>query len=140
LLPGAVVPTKAALTAYWKKAAKEALAYLGRRPLKLVRHVAGTTFFHKGPLPPVPPAVHQLHIERTTGGEGIRLWVDSLEGLLGLLEMGVIELHPWGATVDDIEHPDLLAFSLEPDEANGWTVVAEAALKMRDLLQAETLD
>jgi len=140
LLPDAVVPSREQLTAYWRKAAKDALAYLGRRPLKLVRHVAGRTFFHQGPLPPVPSTVHQLSVEKTTGGEGIRLWVDSLEGLLGLLEIGVIELHPWGATIDDIEHPDLLAFSLEPDAANDWTVVAKAALAMRELLAAETLD
>ena len=38
--------------------------YLGRRPLKLVRHSHHTTFYHKGPLPPVPDAVHQLRIEK----------------------------------------------------------------------------
>jgi bifunctional non-homologous end joining protein LigD len=91
-------------------------------------------------LPPVPKAVHQLRIEKSTGGEGIRLWVDSLEGLLGLLKIDVVELHPWGATVDDIERPDTLAFGLEPDDANDWKFVVQTALKMRDLLKAESLD
>ncbi len=140
LVPDAVVPSKEDLTAYWKKVAKEALAYLGRRPLKLVRHVEGTTFFHQGRLPPVPDAVHQLRIETRAGGEGTRLWVDSLEGLLGLLEIGVVELHPWGSTVDDIERPDTLVFALEPDDAVDWKFVAETALRMRDLLKAESLD
>ncbi len=116
-VPDAVVPSKEQLTAYWKKVAKEALAYLGRRPLKLVRHVEGTTFFHQGRLPPVPDAVHQLPVVTRAGGEGVRLWVDSLEGLLGLLEIGVVELHPWGSTIDDLERPDTLVFALEPDEA-----------------------
>src|SRR5262249_6014754 len=122
-LPNAVVPSRDALTAYWKTVAKDALVHLARRPLKLVRHVAGQTFFHQGALPPVPDAVHQLRIETRAGGEGVRLWVDSLDGLLGLLEIGVVELHAWGATTDDIERPDLLAFALEPDEANDWAFV-----------------
>jgi bifunctional non-homologous end joining protein LigD len=48
LLPDAVVPTKEELAAYWAGVHKRALEYLGRRPLKLVRHVHGTTFYHKG--------------------------------------------------------------------------------------------
>jgi bifunctional non-homologous end joining protein LigD len=139
-LPDAVVPSKEQLATYWRKVAADALDHLGRRPLKLVRHVGRTTFYHKGPLPPVPKAVHQLRIEKSTGGEGIRLWVDNLEGLLGLLEIDVVELHPWGATVDDIERPDTLAFGLEPDDANDWKFVVQTALKMRDLLKAESLD
>ena len=46
LLPDAVVPTKEALAAYWTKVADRALQHLGRRPLKLVRHTNGSTFYH----------------------------------------------------------------------------------------------
>jgi bifunctional non-homologous end joining protein LigD len=140
LVPDAVVPSKEQLTAHWRRVAKEALAYLGRRPLKLVRHVEGITFFHQGRLPPVPDAVHQIRIETRAGGEGVRLWVDSLEGLLGLVEIGVVEIHPWGSTVDDIERPDTLVFALEPDDGIGWKFVVETALRMRELLKAESLD
>jgi bifunctional non-homologous end joining protein LigD len=136
----AVAPSKKELTAYWKKVAPHALEHLGRRPLKLVRHVQGKTFFHYGPLPAVPESVHQVPIEKREGGEAIRLWVDSLEGLLGLLEIDVVEIHPWGATIDDIERPDTLAFALEPDDAIDWKFVVETALGMRELLTAEGLD
>jgi bifunctional non-homologous end joining protein LigD len=140
LLPDAVAPSKNELAAYWKRVATDALPYLGRRPLRLVRHVDGKTFYHQGSLLPVPDAVHQLRIEKREGGEGVRLWVDSLEGLLGLLEIDVVELHPWGSTIDDIERPDGLAFALDPGEGVDWKFVIETALKMRDLLRAEGLD
>jgi bifunctional non-homologous end joining protein LigD len=65
LLPDAIVPTKVELAAYWAKVHKRALEHLGHRPLKLVRHVHGTTFYHKGPLPKhIPDSVHQLHMQK----------------------------------------------------------------------------
>ena len=59
LLPDAVTPSKEELREYWAKVWKRALPHLGRRPLKLVRNVRGTTFYHMGKLPPVPEAVHR---------------------------------------------------------------------------------
>lgn len=140
LLPDAVVPSRDELARYWTRVWREALVYLGRRPLKLVRHTHRTTFYHMGPLPPIPQAVHQLRIEKREGGAGVRLWVDDLAGLLGLVEIGAVELHPWNATVDDIEHPDTLVLDLDPGGGIGWELVVETAFAMRDMLAAEGLD
>jgi bifunctional non-homologous end joining protein LigD len=140
LLPEAVAPSKQELAAYWGRVRKRALKYLGHRPLKLVRAVHGTIFYHKGGLPEIPAAVHQMKIEKREGGEGTRLWVESVEGLLGLVAMDAVELHPWNATVDDLEHPDRLVFDLDPGDGVAWEFVVETALKMRDLLQTEGLD
>jgi bifunctional non-homologous end joining protein LigD len=137
LYPEAVVPSDDQLAAYWRAVGNDALKYLGRRPLKLVRHVRGKTFMHQGPFPPVPDAVHQLKIEKATGEEGVRLWVDSLDGLLGLLSIDVVEIHPWGATVDDIEHPDMLVIDIDPGEGVEWAFVTETALSLRDMFKAE---
>jgi bifunctional non-homologous end joining protein LigD len=140
LLPDAVVPSDEQLAAYWTKVADRALPHIGRRPLKLVRHVKGTTFYHMGPLPPVPDAVHQLKIEKRKGGEGTRLWVDDLAGLLGLIEIGVVEIHCWGARVDDIERPDMLVFDLDPGHGIGWEFVVESAFRLREILAGVGLD
>ena len=53
LLPDGVVPTQDRLTQYWRAVAADALPNIARRPLKLVRHERGTTYYHKGRLPPV---------------------------------------------------------------------------------------
>ena len=140
LLPDAVAPTKAELMAYWRKVEKQALEHLGCRPVKLVRNVNGTIFYHKGPLPPVPKAVQRLQVQKREGGEGVRLWVDSLEGLLGLVEIGAVELHPWNATVDDIEHADRIVIDLDPGEGVAWEFVVETALAMRELMKSEGLE
>jgi bifunctional non-homologous end joining protein LigD len=140
LLPDAVVPSKEELAAYWRKVARRALPYLTNRPLKLVRHSRGTTFYHKGRLPPLPAEVHQLRIAKREGGEGVRVWVDSLAGLLGLVEIGVVEVHPWAAKVDDYERADHLVLDLDPGAGIAWEFVVETALRLRDLLEAEGLD
>ncbi|TIR79694.1 MAG: DNA ligase D, partial [Mesorhizobium sp.] len=134
LLPDAVSPSKDELVRYWSLVADQALVHLGRRPLKLVRHAFGATFYHKGPLPEIPAAVHQLRVEKREGGEGTRVWVDDLDGLLGLVEMDAVELHPWNATVDDIEHADRIVLDLDPGEGVEWAQVTETALALRDIM------
>lgn len=138
LLPEAVAPSKEELAEYWTRVWKKALPHLGHRPLKLVRHVHGTTFYHKGPLPKeIPAAVHQLCIQKREGGQGTRLWVDSLDGFLGLVGIGAVELHPWNATVEDFEHADRIVIDLDPGEGVDWNAVVETALDLRTLMKRE---
>jgi bifunctional non-homologous end joining protein LigD len=66
-----------------------------------VRQVKGATFYHMGPLPEIPAAVRQLRLEKRKRGTGTRLWGEDLAGLLGLVETGVVEIHPWGAKIDE---------------------------------------
>jgi DNA ligase D-like protein (predicted ligase)/DNA ligase D-like protein (predicted polymerase) len=137
VLPDAVVPSREELETYWRSIGQRALKYLARRPLTLVRHVNGLTFFHKGPLPPIPETVHQMEIKKSEGDTGVRVWVDDAAGLLGLLDMDVVEIHPWQATVDDIEHPDLFVFDLDPGGNIEWDFVTDTAVGMRDFLKGE---
>jgi bifunctional non-homologous end joining protein LigD len=114
-LPGA--PSKDELAAHWKKVGKKALVHLARRPLELTPQRLSSD---------APKSVRRIKV-----GDGHRSWIDSVEGLLDLVEMGAVELSPWNATIDDIEHPDLLVFSVG---------TVETALRLRDLLEAEGLD
>jgi bifunctional non-homologous end joining protein LigD len=139
LLPEAVVPSREQLAEYWRKVGKRALEHLGRRPLKLVRHTRGTTFYHKGRLPPLPASVRQLKIAKREGGEGTRVWVEDLDGLLGLVDIGAVELHPWNANVDDIERANVLVFDFDPGEGVEYDFVVASALAMRELLRSEGL-
>ncbi|MBV8854677.1 MAG: DNA ligase D, partial [Sinobacteraceae bacterium] len=139
LLPDAVVPSKEALARYWNTVATQALQYIARRPLKLVRHTHGTTFYHKGSLPPVPPGVHQLRITKREGGIGTRLWVEDFDGLLGLVAIGAVELHTWNSRIDDLEHPDLMVFDLDPGPGIPYAFVVDTAFALRELLKREQL-
>src|SRR6185503_15427895 len=46
-----------------------------------------------------------------------------------------VEIHPWGASVDDIERPDQLIFDLDPAENVAFTDLRDSALGLRDRLK-----
>jgi bifunctional non-homologous end joining protein LigD len=135
-LHGAVAPDSDMLEAYWRQVGPQALKYLGRRPLKLVRHVGSKIFYHKQKLPPIPDGVQTLTIDKRDGGRGVRVWVDSLDGLVALSRgLEVIELHPWNATVDDIEKADQVVIDLDPGDGIDLAFVVETALRVRELME-----
>jgi hypothetical protein len=45
--------------------------------------------------------------------------------------MGTIELHAWGAKVDDVKRPDRLIFDLDPAPDVPWEAVKHAAREVR---------
>jgi bifunctional non-homologous end joining protein LigD len=45
----------------------------------------------------------------------------------------------WAATVDDIEHADMLVFDLDPGEGVAWDFVVATAVRMRELFEKEGL-
>ncbi len=67
------------------------------------------------------------------------LIVSDLDGLIGLVQSGVLEIHPWGATTGDIEHPDMIIMDLDPGEDVAWPKVIDAAFEVKRRLEAEGL-
>jgi DNA primase len=124
-----VAPFKHQLAAYWARVAHRALEYLARRPLELLRDAPG-------PLPVLPESVHLLRPKGFLGDAIPPVWIEDLAGLLGLVDIGAIELHPWNCSVADLEHPDVLLFDLEGLE---WRAVTKAALALRNRLAADGL-
>jgi bifunctional non-homologous end joining protein LigD len=53
---------------------------------------------------------------------------------VSLVQMGVLEVHVWGAHADNLERPDLMVFDLDPDVGLPWERVVEAAHRMHDRL------
>lgn len=56
---------------------------------------------------------------------------DCLEGLLGLVQVGGLEIHTWGCCNSNLECPDRLTFDLDPDQDLPWDRVVEAALLVK---------
>jgi bifunctional non-homologous end joining protein LigD len=140
--PERVVFAKAKLTKgdvadYYRRMARWILPEVARRPLSLLRCPDGVDkpcFFQKHHGTGLGDAVKAIPLEQKSGREDY-LYIDDVQGLLQLVQMNTLELHPWGATVADPEHPDRLVFDLDPGEGVGWPQVKAAAREVRDRLQ-----
>jgi bifunctional non-homologous end joining protein LigD len=126
--------TKGELGLYYARIADWILPHLADRPLTLVRCPEGRAkqcFYQKHATEHFPPTVHRVDVGESEPYAAI----DSLEGLLGLAQMGVLELHIWGSHNDRIEQPDYVVFDFDPDEGLGWERVVEGATAMRAFLE-----
>jgi bifunctional non-homologous end joining protein LigD len=130
--------TKLDLARYYAAVAEPALKHLAHRPLSLLRCPEGLKapcFFQKHVGSGVPDALRRVEVAEREGGSATYLMIEDLAGLLATVQMGVLELHPWGSTADDIEHPDRLIFDLDPDEELPWQRIVDAAIELRQRLE-----
>jgi len=128
--------TKGALAQYYEQVAEWMLPHVLGRPLTLVRCPEGyqKCFYQKHVNETVPAAIGRIEIEEDKGRDTYML-AESPGALLGLVQMGVLEVHTWGATKDRLERPDRLTFDLDPDPSVAWAQVIEAAHLTKTLLE-----
>jgi bifunctional non-homologous end joining protein LigD len=128
--------TKRDLASYIEAVSERMLPHVKGRPLMLLRCPegrAGGCFFQKHPGISVPPAVRQITV-RESKGNATYLAVTNSAGLVSLVQVGVIEVHIWGAREDRQDAPDRLVFDLDPDPSVPWARTIRAAVDLRDRL------
>jgi bifunctional non-homologous end joining protein LigD len=135
--------TKGDVAEYYRRVADRILPYLVDRPLSTVRcpdGVGGASacFFQKHVGRGFPPAIRRIPV-RESAGISQYIGVESVEGLVTLVQFGVIELHPWGATTRDLERPDQMTIDLDPGEGIALGTLKAAAGRVRKLLQLNGL-
>jgi bifunctional non-homologous end joining protein LigD len=139
ILDPASVMTKGMLAEYYVAVAERMLPHIADRPLSVVRCPDGTggqCFFQKHLGVGMPEGVKSVSIpNRKTGKREAYLTVASQDGLVGLAQMGVLEIHPWGSRNESLEQPDRIVFDLDPDTAISWQTLASAAQELRGRLK-----
>ncbi|KAA2235555.1 DNA ligase D [Salinarimonas soli] len=130
--------TKQGLAGFYAEIADWILPHVVDRPLALVRCPSGTEkacFFAKHPWAGMHEAVSRVRI-----GDEEGVAIHDLAGLLALVQAGVLEIHPWGASLADVDRPDRIVMDLDPDESVGFAEVIAAAREVRDRLGAFGLE
>jgi bifunctional non-homologous end joining protein LigD len=131
--------TKGQLAAWVERMAPRLLPHVADRPLSLVRcpdgH-GGPCFFqkHRGS---APAAVLPIDVP---GQDQPYLQIRDVDGLVGLVQLGALEIHPWGSRSDALDRPDQLILDLDPDEGLPWTRVVGGARAARAILDELDLD
>lgn len=113
--------------------------FVVNRPLSLVRApdgVGGQRFFQKH----ASAGMHEkiARMKDPTDGEEM-LFIRDFDGVAALVQLGVVEIHIWGCTVDELDKPDQIIFDLDPDEGVDVKAVRAAALEIHGRLDALSL-
>lgn len=131
--------TKRNLAEYLIAVSERMLPHVADRPLSVVRCPEGSgkpCFFQKHIGMGVPNGISNVPVpNKKNGGVEQYLTLNSVEGLVGMAQMGVLEIHPWGAKNESLEQPDRIIFDMDPDEAIDWKTLAATAKEFRARLQ-----
>ena len=66
--------------------------------------------------------------------------VDDLDGLLSLVQAGVLEVHVRGSTIDRLDLCNRIVFDIDPGPDIGWADIVRAAREVRERLEAIDLE
>jgi len=134
--------TKLDLARYHERVAEHALPHLRGRPLTLVRcgsEIAQGCAFLRHSKVWAPAALRRVRIpEKTKLGE--YLVADTVEALVSLAQMDVIEIHTWNTRAEHVELPDRIVLDLDPGDGVSFPEVVEGARLLRSALTALGLE
>jgi bifunctional non-homologous end joining protein LigD len=127
--------TKEGLADYYTQVWRRIAPFVVNRPLALLRcpnGIGGQAFFQKHAWKGLNPNIRLVEDPKDPGDPLIS--IDSLGGLIALVQSAALEIHPWGAALEDWERPDMITMDLDPGEDVAWERVIEAALELRQRL------
>ena len=135
--------TKQQLADYYWAIASHMLTSIADRPLSIVRCPDGTghqCFFQKHVNNTLPPGIGSVDVADKNGKVEPYITLSTQQALAGLAQIGVLEIHPWGSTNEDLEHPDRIIIDLDPDTSISWPTLAASALEVRANLKKLNLE
>jgi bifunctional non-homologous end joining protein LigD len=128
--------TKSELADYYLAVADVMLPHVARRPVTMVRCPAGAEkkcFYQRHAASGVLPELKEVTIP---GFDEPYLYIEDAAGLVAMVQMGTLEIHPWGVRIESPDRPDRIVFDLDPDEGLGFGDVVGATLEVRARLEA----
>ena len=132
--------TKQDLADYYRAVWDWMAPHVVGRPLALVRcpeGTAGQCFFQKHASAGLSEKVLRSVID--SNGRQV-IGIDDLDGLMSLVQAGVLEIHVRGARLDRLDICDRIVFDLDPGEGVPWSTTVAAARDVRERLAALKLE
>jgi bifunctional non-homologous end joining protein LigD len=129
--------TKLELARYYEAVAEQMLLHVQDRPLTLVRcpeGLAGQCFYQKHGDQHFHASIGRVGIAESDGEERVYTYVNSAAGLVGMVQMGALELHTSNARRDNFERPDRFVIDLDPAPDVPWARTVASAFQVRDRL------
>lgn len=134
--------TKADVAHYYEKVTPRMLPYVGRRILTALRCPKGVSqaCFYKKHSTSEREGVTKIFVTNGKGEEEDYFYVENRFGILSEVQMGTLEFHTWGSSVDTLEKPDMMVFDLDPDEDMELGRIRQGVLDVKKILNELSLD
>ncbi|MGC7872012.1 DNA ligase D [Desulfosporosinus sp. SYSU MS00001] len=134
--------TKGDVIRYYSQVAEHMLPYVSRRILSIVRCPKGisqTCFYKKHP-GPGSKGIVTIPVTTSDGETEDYFYIEDTSGLIAEAQMGTLEFHTWGSSVDNLEKPDVMVFDLDPDEGMDLSRVRQGVRDMKTILAELSLN
>lgn len=130
--------TKRELAEYYLAVAPHMLPHVAGRLITLMRCPTGrgkVCFYQRHPGSGVPEELVEVPVPGFGEGQPF-LAIRDARGLVALVQMGVLEIHPWNSRADRPDRPDRIIFDLDPGEGLKFSDVVAGAHEIRERLDA----
>jgi len=129
--------SKIDLVRYYLSIADGAVNGIRDRPIVLKRFVDGAegeAFYQKRAPEKRPEWLRTVTLSFPSGRTAEEAVVDDAAGLIWVVNLGCIELHPHPVRTGDLDHPDELRVDLDPGPGVQWSDVLQVALEVKSVL------
>src|ERR1700761_3110636 len=129
--------TKLDIANYFVAVAPGALRGIANRPIVLKRFVNGAEaepFYQKRAPSDLPAWMRTVTLTFPSGRTAEEVVVDTAPGLLWVVNLGCMELHPHPVFASDLDRPNELRVDLDPNPGIEWPQIQQVALLTRDIL------
>ena len=124
--------TKAEILLYYQTVAPFLLPHLRGRPITLKAFPNGIKerpYYRRKLAATTPPWVSRVELD-----DGFTPVIEDEADLLWVVNQDSVEIHPWLSRREDLRHPDLLVFDLDPGPRMPFERLCEAATVIKEAL------
>jgi len=128
--------SKMEVVKYYQEVTKRMLPFLRERLISTIRCPDGIdeTIFFKKHFENERAGFYKIDLLNKDKEKEDYYYITNIEGLISEVQMNSIEFHIWGSKVNNLEHPDVMVFDLDPDELLSLKKIREGVKDLKSIL------
>lgn len=123
--------SKLQVVEYYIDIGNHMLPFVKNRLLSVIRcheNINEEKFYKKHP-------TNEKHLKKFKDKDEEYFYITTLSELAMQAQMGTLEFHIWGSSVNKIDSPNLMIFDLDPDEKLSLKFLRQGVIKVKEILE-----